>query len=670
MWRLLVHSRQFPTPSLRRSGVTGIPVMVPPVAGNRLSIGVTGHRAGNAAFSANRGRIETVVGQLFDLIESSSTEASAPTRLHCLLADGSDHLAAHAGLLRGWELVAPLPFGHDLNIAINATPASMEDAQALLAGEAAADSGTQSRALTIRELGASARCFELADRDDLLTRLYLDKLAAPADLIAAQAFAVRCSARVALAGRVMIEQSDIVIGIWDGASRAFVGGTGHTISEALEHGAPVVWIDANAPEDWRILRVPEALAAGAVPDPDVREAELRMLVTEALSTEVDEGALTLTSEQWKPRSSRWRTGYRRVEALFGGEGRPFRSLVQRYESPDDFAIGNGKPLVTAARSLIGHDPAMADRIEQDILPRFAWADGISARLSDAYRGGMTVNFLLSALAVVVGLLYQPLGAAEQKWLFAGIEFLFLSTILLITWLGGKWRWHGRWFKTRRVAEYLRHAPILLLLGVARAPGRWPQGSDVSWPEHHARQALRALGLPQVAVTPAYLRLALSDLLDPHVTAQRDYHRAKAARLTAVHHNLDRFSTRLFQLAVLAVAGYLLLKGAAVLSLVPEHWPHAASYWFTFFGVAFPTFGAAIAGIRYFGDFERFAAISEITAAKLDGVHSRIALLLEAPDDRLDYARVSELAHAADDVVVSEIENWQAVFGGKHIAVPV
>ena len=33
-------------------------------------------------------------------------------------------------------------------------------------------------------------------------------------------------------------------------------------------------------------------------------------------------------------------------------------------------------------------------------------------------------------------------------------------------------------------------------------------------------------------------------------------------------------------------------------------------------------------------------------------------------------RVTELAHAADDIVFAEIENWQAVFGGKHIAVPV
>ncbi len=92
--------------------------------------------------------------------------------------------------------------------------------------------------------------------------------------------------------------------------------------------------------------------------------------------------------------------------------------------------------------------------------------------------------------------------------------------------------------------------------------------------------------------------------------------------------------------------------------------------FTYLGVMFPTLGASIAGIRYFGDFERFAAISDVTAEKLDNVHKRIQHLLGAPDANLDYGVVSELAHTVDDIVVSEIENWQAVFGGKHITVPV
>lgn len=634
----------------------------------QLSIGVTGHRAGNASFSANRDAIEAMLHRLFELIGEASTPA-APVRLHSLLSEGVDQLAARGALAREWELVAPLPFGHNLNVAINSAPLTAEDALALIRGENVEDAAIQARAEAIRDLCLKARCFELAERDVLLARLFCSKLASPSDLVAAQAFSARCSARVALAGRILIEQSDLVIGVWDGVSRAFVGGTGHTISAALDHGTPVIWIDAGNPGRWRVLGAPEALASETGTGQAENEVELRRIVQQALACDGDNGAATLVEERWKPRSSRLWTGYRRVEALFGEEGRPLRSLAKAYEAPDAIATGSAAPMLAAARGLPGNDPRLIDRIERTVLPLFAWVDGISAWLSDSYRGGMTVSFLLSALAVVVGILYQPLAASDQKWTFATIEFLLLSLILLITWLGGKWRWHGRWFETRRVAEYLRHAPILLMLGVARAPGRWPKGGDVNWPELNARHILRGCGLPRMAMTSAYLRQGLQTLLLPHVVAQRDYHLEKARRLSAVHHNLDRLSTRLFQLAVASVAGYLLLKLAA-LGLVPEHWPHSASYLFTFLGVALPTFGAAIAGIRYFGDFERFAAISEVTAAKLEGIRSRIALLLAAPDDRLDYARVSELVHATDDVVVSEIENWQAVFGGKHITVPV
>jgi hypothetical protein len=640
----------------------------PSVPALRLNIGVTGHRSANPAFAANRARIDVALAQVFDLIAQSAEAANAAVRLHCLLADGTDQLAAHGAIARGWELAAPLPFGRLLNVAINAAPETPEDALALLKGQRAGVDATEARAASIRDLNDAARLFELAERDELISRLYLDKLAQPHDLKAAEAFSVRCSARVALAGRVMIEQSDIIIGIWDGVSRAYIGGTGHTISQALEHGAPVVWIDANSPERWRVLYAPEALAAPGSPH-DGAADELASMIQAALHVADEEGGAKLTNGKWRPRNNRWWNGYRRVEAVFSGEGRRFRSLRQDYESPDEIARGSAAALLGAAHALPGGDSVLANRLEAEVLRRFAWADGISSWLSDAYRGGMISSFFLSAFAVVAGILYQPLGATGSKWAFAAVELLLLLSILFTTWLGIRLRWHGRWFETRRMAEYLRHAPILLLLGVARAPGRWPKGDDTNWPEFHARLALRELGLPRVALTTSYLRAALASLLDRHVTAQRDYHHEKARKLAAVHANLDRLSTLLFQLAVASVAGYLMLKGTAALGFAPEHWPFAASYAFTFLGVALPTFGAAISGVRYFGDFERFAAISEVTAAKLDGIHSRITLLLEAKDDQIDYARVAELAHATDDIVIAEIENWQAVFGGKHISVP-
>ncbi len=653
-------------------------VQVPPSPAVNFSLGVTGHREGNAAFAANRAAIIAELERLFDLIDAAarhecdSLGTLGPTRLHSLVADGTDQIALELGEARGWELVAPLPFGRMLNLALNAHPESAEDGAALLGGGPAQNKQCEERAAAIRHWYGRAQLFELADHDEALTQLFIASLADPADRDTAQRASAGFSAQVALAGKVMIEQSDLLIAVWDGRSANLAGGTGHTIAAALERGCPVVRIDPAQPGAWHILHAPESLAA--MPPGEDREAALAALVRGALRPgeggALRAGAETLASEAWIGRSSRLWTAYRRIETLFGGQGRPFRSLLTHYETPEEVAAGSGKTMLNAARELPGGDAAMPGRIEREVLQRFAWADGISARLSDTYRGGMTTSFVLSAMAIVCGISYEPFAGPESKWLFATGEFLLLAAILVIIWRGEKARWHKRWFETRRVAEYFRHAPILLLLGVARPPGRWPKGTDTSWPEYYARHALRALGLPRVAVTKDYLRRAATHLLDAHVTAQRDYHRNKSKRLNTVHRRLDRMSERLFQLAIISVATYLILVEANSLGLVSDGVLGKAGKYASFLGVVFPTFGAGLAGIRYFGDFERFAAISEVTAKKLDGVHSRIDLLLSAPDHALSYAQVAELAHAADDIVVSEIENWQAVFGGKHISVPV
>ena len=126
---------------------------------------------------------------------------------------------------------------------------------------------------------------------------------------------------------------------------------------------------------------------------------------------------------------------------------------------------------------------------------------------------------------------------------------------------------------------------------------------------------------------------------------------------------------LFKIAVAAVAIWLLMRAGAALHWLPYAWPQATAKVFAFLGVALPTLGASIAGIRYFGDFERFAAISEVTAGKLEQVEVRIGQLLAGPDSAIDYEGVSRLAHAIDGIVVGEIESWQAVFSGKPIALP-
>lgn len=644
----------------------------------RLSLALTGHREGNVAFAANRAAIVTQLDAIFQQI-SETTAANADqlvplaaTRLHSLIADGTDQIGMALGAKRGWELVAPLPAGRDLNLAINSHATSVDDALALLGSANPPDPKCAAAAGAIRHWYDRCLLFELADSDEVLAAQFIASLENLADREASHRFSATVSAQVALAGRVMIEQSDFMIAVWDGRSANLIGGTGHTISIALDRGCPVVRIDPANPAAWHILHAPESLAA--LPPSEDREAALDELVQRALRPgeggALRSGAESLAGEAWHSHSSRLWTGYRRIEAMFGGDGRPFRSLVTQYESPTEIARGSGRSVLAAAADLPGGDSALPPRIEAEVMRRFAWADGISARLSDAYRGGMTLSFVFSVMAIISGISYEPFAGAEYKWLFATGEFLLLASILGIIWLGGRERWHKRWFETRRVAEYFRHAPILLLLGVARPAGRWPKGTDTSWPEYYARHALRGLGLPRVAVTREYLRRAATDLLDAHVTAQRDYHRAKAKRLNTVHHRLDKLSERLFQAAIVSVSLYLACAAGAALGILPGTFVSKLGKYTSFFGVVFPTLGAGLAGIRYFGDFERFAAISEVTAEKLDSVHTRIDLLMSAPDHALSYSQLSELAHAADDIVVSEIENWQSVFGGKHITVPV
>ena len=646
---------------------------------HHLDIGVTGHRSNHPIFSANQAQIEQVLAELLARIDRIIEGLRAPIapciiatpRLHSLLAYGADLMSVKLALARNWEIVAPLPFGLALNVAINAQPVTSDDMVALLNETAVADPEVAARATNIRDAAKKSILFELAEQDSLIEQQFKKHLIEPDNQEACSGFQTLISERAAVAARVMIEQSDIVIGIWDGVTHGTLGGTRHSIAAALGQGVPVIWVDARCPENWRIMTAPESLATPLAIDNNNRDAQLVGLIEQALNPQGARWPDTYAQERWRPHSNPLLQAYRRIEILFGEPiGRWFRSLSQSYETPAEIAEGSGKALLDTARALPGVDQRMVERIAKEVMRPFAWADGVSTYLSDAFRGSMVTSFILSALAVIGGISYMPFASVDQKWGFAAFEFLLLVAIVGITYFGRKRRWHGRWFETRRVAEYFRHAPILLLLGVARSVGRWPGGPGGGWPEHFAIQALGNPGLPQMKVTPAYLRAVLLLLRDQHVVPQRDYHRSKAQRLKRVQHNLDKLSERFFVAAVVSVAAYLCIVAGSALALLPSHWSHDVAKLFTFLGVVFPTLGGAFAGIRYFGDFERFASISDITASKLDHVATRADMMLTAPDDQITYARISNLAHAIDEIVVTEIENWQSVFGGKNISVPV
>ncbi|MFM5908432.1 MAG: hypothetical protein ACKOPO_12755, partial [Novosphingobium sp.] len=611
----------------------------PPPPLPRLCLGVTGHRVNNPAFAANRAAVEAQVRAVLLHIDAAAASEGQSlgklgrTRLHSLLANGVDQLAAAIAVELDWDVAAPLPFGRRLNMAVNAFPKSAADAGALLSAKPVDDAETADLAQAIAASYEGARIFELAEDDEKLAALFIAHLGDPQNPALAQAWHGECSTRAQAAGRIMIEQSDLVIAVWDGAAHNLPGGTGHTIVAALQANTPVIWIDPARPGAWRVLRRVEELTNRAA-DAGAQDDALAQIVRAALRPGEGgaylRGTQALGSEAWHARSPRFWTFYRRIEALFGGVGNPFRRLKRVYETPDAIAAGRCTPVMAAAYRLAAGDAGFVDGIGMT-LRRFAWAEGISARLSDFYRSGMMANFALSALAVAAGLMYQPLHLDGSKLWFALGEFILLILIVMIIWRGRRRRWHQRWFETRRVAEYFRHAPYVQMLGVARPAGLWPRGGDTNWPEYYARHGLRETGLPHLSLDRAILRAGLAALRDEHLRPQLAYHREKAGILHRVHHRLDTLSAWLFVAAVLGVATWLGLKFGGLAGLWPIGWSAESAKTFTFIGVMCPTFGAAIAGMRYFGDFERFAGLSHHTADRLAQLDDRMGHLLAAPE---------------------------------------
>lgn len=658
----------------------------PPLPAMSFAVGVTGHRATHPSFPADTAQLDQALHEVLSQIDAALEVArgrmvdspSANSRLITLLADGADHHAARAALHKDWDLLVPLPFGRALNAAINANPRNVEDTRAILDGKRPLNPETARACDAIDELAGRATVFELADDDERLSHLFTETLSEPSPSSASTIFWAEASMRAELAGRILIEQSDLVIALWDGQSTASIGGTGHTLEAAINEGVPVLLMHPDAPADWTIIDQLESLSSPARPSNALEQkAQITALVERSLAVLVASddrdsvGLSHLKSERWRAHSSIANHPFRRIEAVFG-EPRwldKFSSIKTRYLKPQDAVTQDAGGLLAAMRSILPSEPEFAERMGRVVITRFAWLDAVASVLSDRHRSGMTINFLLGAAAIIGGILYVPLVGPDQKWIFAGIELLLLLLILVNTAAGRKMHLHQRWFQTRRAAEYLRHSPIMAAMGVARTSAEWPFATDSTWPEWYARNATRALGVPQVRVDKDYLKAALSALRDHHVEPQRKYHTEKAERLARVHHHLDTFAERLFIGAVFCVALYLVLFGLSKLAIVDGDWLKGAAKWFTVLAVALPSLGSALAGIRFFGDFERMAEISEVAASRLDTIGKRIETLLTAPDRAMTYRHVAQIMRATDQAVIAELEAWQSVFSSKVIAVP-
>jgi hypothetical protein len=585
-----------------------------------VQIGVTGHRPNRLApqiaadLPCQCEHVLKIISAAAAHAHDRLLHANEPPLLRIIspLAEGADRIVAHAGLALGADLQCPLPFHAEEYSRDFSSPRSQQEFGTLLARASAVF-----QADGMREAEASA--YE----------------------------------RI---GRIVLEQSDFLIAIWDGEPAAGRGGTTQIVEEAIAQNVPVVWLHAT------------------------QQAPPCILVTDESGMPVQrplEGLQSLAESRFSQINGDGDQGFNFSHAYYaekqpkydlGRFFRIFRDAVARSK----FRRGAWKfkkfeeSAYQEWTKMLSNDPTPPPETQHHVLdrlsPHFAWADGLSGYYAGLLRSSSLATNLLSACAVLVAMLgwlchIYRIEGLEGHRVPALTEFALIAVILAITYHGRRKRWHERWLNYRQLAELLRQYcylyPLACPLATPPLPAHIRSGSDRSWVDGMFRTIARDLGLAPAVVDPAYIA-SIGRLIAYILDDQIGYHESNRETMAKLNHRLHHIGTSLFVLTLLACVTHLL--------------SNVESPWLLLMATVPPAFGAAFYGIANHGEFARSADRSRGMAQELKSLRSvDLKNALEAPAET--FAGLRQAAQRIAGVMIAETMDWSFVFRYRTLNLP-
>lgn len=659
----------------------------PPRPRLALTIGIVGHRPNR--LPAQQEKRDTITAEITAVLGAIAREAADAHKYYKQyfrakrpliavisgLAEGTDRMAAHAAIdlkkttaaafAAGAEfrLDVPLPFSAELYKTDFKAPESKSEFDALL---------KQARSVLVLP-GERGRPGESEQQAALReNRSYED------------------------AGLTLLNQSDIILAVWDGGPSAGRGGTRELLDIAARAGTPVIHVDAGGELPTRILwdRLDEFPAPSNAAD-DLPAQSLG----EALR-EVIDGLLRPPGGQ-KP-STRKGAGSGQPEKPSGKqkqsdlEGERLKRYYKSWLWPRNFGLAfpalmalfevrarryadwRPDPPKILSAQLVGFDksePPNAKLQQTSVLATaFGWADGWGVWLAQIFRSAFVMNFSLAAFAVAAAAislvstditeLFMSSGSgapdmnflantlAEHKLPFVGAELFFIIFVIGITYAGYRSRWHHRWLEAREVAERLRIAFPLWALGLR--PATFP-AEEPAWTGWYTRAIVREQGMRAAILDAAGLEQS-RDTLSGVLSDQCNYHRTTADRMAKMERRLEAVGVVLFVITLLALSVFSI----AVLAHV-EVSPRV-SYSVTAIAAGLPALGTALFGIRVIGDFDGIARRSDLTCEVLQQIITAMGA------ERPSLTALRTRAKAASDIMLGDVASWRLAAESRTLAI--
>ena len=584
----------------------------PPALPFVFTVGITGHRS--EAIPADA--VEPIWERLKGALEALAAKAAAihraetaafepgPARLVFIsaLADGADQIGAEIALALGFELFAILPFDRERYRADLSSDDAREKFDYLL-----------NRAVGVLELPGGP--------DDALQPYVM-------------------------AGLATVAQSDVLIAVWDGLPPRGRGGTAEVVDLAVRKAKPVIRIpvDHETQPDLRWGAFEPAFVTDAGDPATIRPysaQELDWVVTRLIAPPEDsrERAFILEFLGEHRRPWKLRIEYPLLLAVAGisrlkrRHWRADQSVVETHEEWQQFRQAADEADAVAA-PLSGLERS------------YEWADNLAGHFAQSFRSGHVFNFVLGAVAVLLGTLNLVL---PKVAIFLEISlFIVVLAILANTWAANQLDWHRRWLDYRQLAERLRPMRSLKLLGVAApdAPGTEANPVCQRWIEWYSAAVWRAIGCPIGHIDAPRLGAVTAMIAENEIQPQVAYHHKAARQVARLDHRLGVLGFSIFTLALASSA--VLLTGFVV---APD-WVHDNYNWFTVISAGLPAIGTAVVGIRVQGDHSASAIRSEQTAIVLGQIGKRLSA------ERSSLVRAADLTEQAARAMLSDLDEWR------------
>ena len=295
-----------------------------------------------------------------------------------------------------------------------------------------------------------------------------------------------------------------------------------------------------------------------------------------------------------------------------------------------------------------------------VAPAHQRFDARAVDYGNSYRSGFWAIYLISAVAVLCGVLPLALGwdsrfpdqhTFARFWTY--IEVCLILTVIVIYWRGHRAKWRSEWLAARTTAELTWYLPLLAPLVDLDQKGRDPNWYNRIFDTDKRLVAATEVEALCAELEPVARQLRAGAWQEPTFVAryltwavqvfegQKAYHHRLALRQHALLHRVHRINNVLFGMTAIGASMHLFVH----------------SLWLTLVTTFFPSLAASLHGALAQSEAFRLARTSEKMAEDLHVAIRRITELSAKSDRTQALAEVRGFIGETLAILLQEHQAW-------------